>query len=431
MKKPWSITTTIRNPGRIKDFLRVLKNLEGEKWSLDTQRKYQISLIQSRVYGYGNSQFYNGLNKKQINLIDDSKKEIPFSEAENIFIAKKYEDPSMRGRQSINALKKFGFVIIKDNKIRFTELGNYYLQEDSDIGETFFRSFLKWQIPNLDNKDYKKEDGYNVKPFVAVLHLINEVNIRSLRAGEKAKGVSKQEFSLFAPSLVNYGDISKYADVIIKLRRRLAGKDKKSQKIIFEKAKIRFAKNFLKTNSESDIKQLLNNFKDYGDNAVRYFRLTRYIHIRGGGFYVDLEPRRKVEIRELLKHYDGSADTFKSKEEYLEFMSDIEQPKLPWENKEKLIEIIEELVEDIRVYEKTLAISPKKIGGYIRLAEPKIKALISDLRAYRRELQEMKNHQDSQGLDKVKLYIEKLENIYSEDNRPVSLENISLWRCMR
>jgi len=113
MKKPWSITTTVRNPERLRNFLIVSKQLENYKWNSENQRKYQILLIKDRVYGYGKSQFYNGLSQEQIDLIDDQKKEISFEQAEEIFNAKNYKDPAMRGRQSINPLKKFGFVVIK------------------------------------------------------------------------------------------------------------------------------------------------------------------------------------------------------------------------------------------------------------------------------------------------------------------------------
>ena len=46
MKKPWSITTTLRNPGRLRDFLVVLKRLENSKWTFENQIKYQILLNQ-------------------------------------------------------------------------------------------------------------------------------------------------------------------------------------------------------------------------------------------------------------------------------------------------------------------------------------------------------------------------------------------------
>ena len=154
MKKPWSITTTLRNPERLRDFLLVLKQLENSDWDTESQKEYQILLIQNRVYGYGRSQFYNGLLQAMIDLVDDSSREISFEQAQEIFNAKKYKDPAMRGRQSLNPLKKFGFVLIENGKLKITELGRLFLKEDFDIGEIFFRSFLKWQIPNPDSRDY-------------------------------------------------------------------------------------------------------------------------------------------------------------------------------------------------------------------------------------------------------------------------------------
>lgn len=166
MIKPWSITTTLRNPERLRNFLRVAQQIEGIEWNLETQIKYQILLIQNRLYGYGNAQFYSNLSEPQTSLIDDVTKEINYEQAEEIFITKNYEDPPMRGRQSLNPLKKLGFIIIVDNTVIISSLGNLLLKEDFDYGEVFLNCFLKWQIPNPLSREFKIEDGYNIKPFV-------------------------------------------------------------------------------------------------------------------------------------------------------------------------------------------------------------------------------------------------------------------------
>jgi len=204
MKKPWSITTTLRNPERIRNFLIVLKDIEVEEWTPKTQEKYQILLIKHRVYGYGEKQFYNGLSLKQVKLMDNLDKDISFEDAKDIFDSKNYEDPAMRGRQSINPLKKLGLVSIKNGRIFITGLGQVLLKDDYDLGEMFFRSFIKWQIPNPDSGDYKLEDGYDIKPFIGTLHLINAVNQKTISKGEEPKGISKQELSLFGPTLVRF-----------------------------------------------------------------------------------------------------------------------------------------------------------------------------------------------------------------------------------
>jgi len=50
MPKLWSISTTVRNPARLTDFLRVLKQLEGTDFNKEGQKKYQILLIKERLY---------------------------------------------------------------------------------------------------------------------------------------------------------------------------------------------------------------------------------------------------------------------------------------------------------------------------------------------------------------------------------------------
>ncbi|MBN1392020.1 MAG: hypothetical protein JW947_04365 [Sedimentisphaerales bacterium] len=47
-KLPWSISTTVRNPERLRPFLKVLKRIEGEIWDNNTQCKYQTLLIQEK-----------------------------------------------------------------------------------------------------------------------------------------------------------------------------------------------------------------------------------------------------------------------------------------------------------------------------------------------------------------------------------------------
>ncbi len=424
MKKPWSITTTLRNPERLRDFLIVLKQLENCKWDLEHQRKYQIFLIKGRIYGYGSSQFYNGLSQKQIDLIDDSTKTISFEQAEQIFNTKNYEDPAMRGRQSINPLKKFGFVVIKDEKITITSLGKLFLNDNFDLGEIFFRSFIKWQIPNLDSDDYKLEAGYDIKPFIGVLHLIQKVNEKSLKSGDKEKGISKDEFSLFCPTLVNYKNIDSYSNKIITLRKKLKGKTKQEQKKIWDNYKKEFAQEFLDSSSSTKIQKLLKNLKDYGDNAIRYFRLTRFIYIRGGGFYIDLEPRRTIEMNNLLGFDNAQSAIFTSKEDYLDYISDIAQPRLPWETKEKFSEIALNLLQDIKQYETKVGATPKSFIDFKKLDEGALKSFIDDLRSYRRELQDQENHQKSQEIEQIKKYIEELENIFNAEDKPILLEKL-------
>ena len=50
MKKPWSISTTVRNPDRIRSFLEVLNDFEGIEFDEKQQVKFQITLIKRKLY---------------------------------------------------------------------------------------------------------------------------------------------------------------------------------------------------------------------------------------------------------------------------------------------------------------------------------------------------------------------------------------------
>jgi len=217
--KPWSITTTVRNPERIRNFLSILKLLEGEIWDKKNQEKFQILLVQYKAYGSGENQFYKGLTLEQIAIID-SPNPSTFQEAKEILSTKDYVGGTdMRGRQSFNPLKKMGLAFVDSNKIlRISAFGELFLGDDYDLGDIFFRSFLKWQLPNPETNDYKENEGYDIKPFIAILHLINEVNKICISKEIKPKGISKFEFMLFGLTLTNYKKINLHAQYIMQLR---------------------------------------------------------------------------------------------------------------------------------------------------------------------------------------------------------------------
>jgi len=424
MKKPWSLSTTVRNPERILPFLKVLKEMEGENFDEAGQVKFQTLLIQNRLYQP------TGLSGSLLSYYETSSDKMTYPEAQEIFGHMKRrsrelkKDEGLRGRTSVAPLTKMGLAVAKktSGKIVITDLGNAFLNNEIDIGDVYFRFFIKWQIPNPESEDYADDGTYNIKPFVGVLHLIDQVNKKETERNKEPKGLSKDEFSLFAPSLVNFSDINLYADKIIALRDKIEGKSKKEKREILDNYKKEFAVIFLGVTNRAEVKKLINNLQDYGDNAIRYLRLTRYFNVRGGGFYIDLEPRRSVEIKNLLDYDNASAIRFTSNQQYLDYISDISQPKLPWETKEKYIEIIEKLLQDVSVYEQKLNLKPEQRLEYKNFAVAELKSYSEQLRLYRRDLQEKEDHQESQSVEKIEEYILALENIYEAEDKPVALE---------
>lgn len=425
MLKAWSITTTVRNPERLRDFLVALQPLENQEWNNANQENYQKLLIKNRLYGFGNQQFYNGLPKDIIDLVNNVDNEIDDSTVDRIITIKNYRDFAMRGRQSINPLTKFGFAFIDNRIVKITDLGKKLIASDKDAGDVFLKSFIKWQIPNQANDDFADNGDYDVVPFVATLRLISKVNELEANRGNNSVGLSKREFSFFVPSLVKYKDIDDYANKIIKLRDLQKGKTKQERKEIRDNFRQNFAIKFLGTRMQADIDKFLSNLHDYGDNAIRYFRLTKFIRIRGNGFYVDLEPNRHIEIEALFESEFYRAKNFADRDVYLNYMSDDNLPVFPWQTKEKLSKIANEVYAEVINLQNTLGLQQDTSKDIVAMSENDLINYIDELRAERKDLQDKDNHRKSQPIDAISEYIDGLEKIYTAENRALLLEHLS------
>jgi len=417
----WSMTTTVRNPERIRSFLKVLKELEGKVWNDSSQRQYQILLLQRKVVGFSSPEFERNLSPKYLKWLHSEN--FTYNQAEEISDSKNYVGGlEMRGRQSFNPLEKMGFAFLNaDKKIKITTFGENFLSENYDLGEIFFRSLLKWQYPNPDLNKYSAKDGYNIKPLIASFHLIKQVNALCAEKGIKEKGISKTEFALFFTTLSNYENIESTAKKIIAFRFEYNKKNTKAEKDAYA------AEYFNKHYSEYESWE---NANDYTDNVIRYFRLTRFFYLRGNDYYIDLEPRRKIEIDSILETDNASAKVFSSSEEYSNYLGDITQPVLPWETKSKLQEVIKLLIADIEPSENEL-----KVKGISIPQRPQVilesdntdilKKAIDNLRVHRRKLSETSIHAELQLIGNIEYCIKELQNIHKlADNKPVELERI-------
>ena len=362
--KPWSISTTVRNPERLRGFLGVLAQMDGMAWNNAAQVEFQVRLIQARLYGARNRQFYGGLSQADIDLLE-GEAEIPYDDAARIFDAKEYEDPSMRGRNSFKPLQKFGFANILGGAVSITESGRAFLAEERDYGEIFLRALLKWQIPNpLDRMGFPARHGYNIKPFVGVLHLISAVNCECEKAGLKQKGLSFDEFEIFALTLIDWRKIEETAREVVNFRKQLAKipRSDKSDFIAHESHDLRSAFN-------------LSHLLDYADNAIRYFRMTGYVRIRGADDHIDINPFRRVEVDSLLKRDTAEPSVFEA-DEYAVQMGNASFPVLPGESSAELRATIRNLRDGIA-----------KIGGDSGNPPPD-DASASQLKSLRNKLRE-------------------------------------------
>lgn len=340
--KPWSLSTTVRNPYRLRGFLSALAEIEGEIWNPANQERFQTILIQHRLYGAHNSQFLSGLSAADVALIN-GEDDIPFAEAQRIFLSKGYEDPPMRGRTSFKPLEKLGFALINpDNRlVQITPVGQELIDPDTDLGDMVLRSLLKWQLPNpLDTRSFPARLGYRIKPFVGTLHLIKRVNELCRERGLNETGLSFDEFDAFVPTLIDWEKISEVAEKVVEIRIACLGIPRSEREARRNSLTEEYLEGF-------DLQHI----RDYGDNTRRYFRLTRFIRFRGDGRFVDLEPRRAIEIEALLAVDDGSPLDFNAWQDYV----GTGLPIPPWQNNANLVLIYQAIIDSIAQFDAALA----------------------------------------------------------------------------
>lgn len=346
MAKVWSFNTTVRNPERIQNFLRVLLKLEGRIFDEVCQEDFFALQIKKRLYKptdrtLKDRELVNEVNRRTAEEIPDKIVE----KILGIYKEKKDADAAMRGRTTAGILNRFGLCIAHKSKgkVVITQLGKDWLDNKMDDQELFFRFLLKWQYPNPLESGYS---DFDIKPFIGVLHLIGRVNDFSKAKGKKAKGISKKEFMLFCPSLTHYRDIEKYAEKIISFRealKNLKGEERTKFETNYVSKRIReiFGK-------DKEIRKAKGDLTDYTDSAIRYFRMSSFLCLRGRKHYVDISPDFKVETDRILKLDNAKGESFSDYSEYFNFLINPRLPELPWENKKDLFIIKKVLLSECK-----------------------------------------------------------------------------------
>lgn len=427
MPKTWSINTTIRNPERLIEFLKVLEKFEGQDFNKETQKLYQKELIKHKYYKPNNIQENLKKSYDEPELFTDDETNLIFSKVKNA---------DLRGRTSASRNNQMGLSIAKENKgpIIITKLGKDLLNEKISLNELFLRYFLKWQLPNPIEKGY---NDFNLNPFICTLDIISKVNDIEKKRNKKSKGISKQEFAIFIIPLKNYKEIDNTVNKIIQYRDDLEKTKNKNKfyKKTIENTAIKIF-NVKKEDKKSIIKKS-NNLEDYADSAIRWFRITQLLYYRGNKKYIDISPRREEEVNKLISNIPKYSNKYKNEDEYIKLLINKNKPELPWENPKSYITIIKNLAKSIEFYQNKIdnEFNGKRIHSFE--INPQIKN--NDLnelkkieKTFRTNLDRIINEYQTlkeSNFTNLEKYIKKLENLNNNirprnkiDKAPLCLE---------
>lgn len=412
MKQLWSCSTTMRNPERAYQFLSTIAEMEGRDWTNNAQEELQSRLIKNRFYIPTKIDI---LPENLQKVFCDLNHALTLEEAKSIFYAQQYKDAPIRGRTSFDPIEKMGLVALIENKITITDMGRRFLDGEIEIGDVMLAYLLKFQYPNPLMKGFS---DYNTKPFINALRLIKYVNQKCRERGIREKGISKLEFGIFALSITNYEEVENIAEQLLCFRTE-TDKLNDSEKGIYIKD---FINEYLR-----DFKNPQENIHEYTDNIIRCLRLTKYIYIRGGGYYIDLEPRRMLEINAILSDLSGQADYY-SVESYYAYIGDYYGYTLPFESVENLQKIASDIVDEINGLKIELRKEIFAIELKTEIKELKIQ--IENLRKERLSLQNEKLKYTYNDIAKIDEAENALKNINKLGIKPsIALEkwaNIAL-----
>lgn len=400
------MSTTIREAERILGFLQTAAEIDGSTWDNTMQKKFQILLIKNRQYlnDETNTQSFNNLTYEQAQWLKDKSFDMSYEQASEIFYAKNYQDPPMRGRQSMSPLVKLGLVYIVDKTIKISDVGWKLISGEIEFGSFILDSLLKFQYPNPTEKGFR---DWNTKPFINTLRLIRTVNRLCEEKDIKAKGISKVEFGIFALSLKSYLDVEAVAEKVLEFRTELESLPNDDRED--------YITSYIESYLE-DFKNPTQNVREYTDNMIRYLRQTKYIYIRGkyAYTYIDLEPRRLIEINSILESDNGSALSF-TEESWMTYMGTYGSYELPFETIDKLTHITTAIIDEIHTLEMKLGI--RATSYIIPTTKDELKVKIEELRLYRTRLQNLEIKFDyHRDINKIDEAIEALEDIRSRNN---------------
>lgn len=314
--KVYSINTTIRNPKRNADFLKLFKKHDKLVMDNINTYKYFFDLVQNGIYTFTNI---------PISVKEKLESGIELSDDEVIdAIEKNPQATGLHGRvmTQLRALKDQGFLRFEkaargQNKITITKLGHEIIDNEIDGTITYTKAMIGLHAKNPARSSMLNESV----PFLNTLFVINEVNKEWRNMGHEPKGILRHEFGAFVLSMKDC-DYKRAANDIIEYRKR-------------NRYKIN-EKDIINHLNKNDILELKMNsvIADYPDDVFRKFEMTGLLVARGqfGYRYIDFSKYNMEKVKIILEDYKNySFKHFTTEDDYYFYLENI---KIPWEKDE-------------------------------------------------------------------------------------------------
>ena len=295
--KPLLFTTTVRNPERIKDFIKVIANYNNKVLTNEVIMKIVKDMIAGKYY----YTMYEKSNA-ELNAI--------YSDADAIFTNEQLEDiiensPQDhkeagfdKGWQSrfdtwYKFIKELGFVYYEMNKpIEISETGNLLLAAElNENPELEEQAFLNALVKYQRNNPFRRVLNENA-PFTLVLKVLKLLKNDSDMSDA---GINVKEIPFFLCAKDNNAE--RIYTKIKELRKKYGFEysDETVYELCFEELEV--------SEEQENRFKITNIMKEMPDDFIRKLRLTGLITIRGYGKFIDFNSTELDKINYILETY--------------------------------------------------------------------------------------------------------------------------------
>lgn len=285
-KKCWILVSSMKNMDCVVDMLECLCSVDGAEWNQETRGRYFRNLVQRRV----TAPELNHLSEEQRNLLksgnatEEQIKEL----VDNI-----YPDGRYPVHAYMQPLLKLGLVKIDfedHKKLIITERGHQFLEGKITDQEMMIQALTDWKYPRTKEDVYDPEwKGYNIRPMMATIAVIEQVNQRDERNGMEPNGITFDEFMVYLMTMYSCGQINDRVRTLewLHYKEKQIGKSAHDQKM------------------QEDEKIIMKEFAPIKSESVKSYRYGIFNALEKTGLFVIDYSNKRINLnkeKEIIYH---------------------------------------------------------------------------------------------------------------------------------
>ena len=285
-KKCWILVSSMKNMDCVVDMLECLCSVDGAEWNQETRGRYFRNLVQRRV----TAPELNHLSEEQRNLLksgnatEEQIKEL----VDNI-----YPDGRYPVHAYMQPLLKLGLVKIDfedHKKLIITERGHQFLEGKITDEEMMIQALTDWKYPRTREDVYDPEwKGYNIRPMMATIAVIERVNQADERNGMEPNGITFDEFMVYLMTMYSCSQIDDRVRTLewLHLTEKKIGKSAHDQKM------------------QEDSGKIMQEFAPIKSESVKSYRYGIFNALEKTGLFVIDYPNKRINLnkeKETIAH---------------------------------------------------------------------------------------------------------------------------------